>query len=165
MNKNLIPWRRKAEAPERSAQEHPFEALHRQMNDVFEQFFGEVSGRSLQPWSNGGSLQPRFEVTESDDAVDVSAELPGMDEKDIQVTLDDNLLTIKGEKKQEREEKRKNTYFTERSYGYFERSLAVPAGVDKDKVKATFKKGVLHLALPKTEKARTEVKKIAISAD
>jgi HSP20 family protein len=118
---------------EKPSDEHPLEILHRQMNELFDDFFGETSRSGLLsefPGRGVSAVSPRFEVAETDEAIQVTAELPGMDEKDIQVTLDENMLTVRGEKKQEREEKKKNYFFSERSYGLFERSLPVPAGID-----------------------------------
>jgi len=107
---------------------------------------------------------PAVDITEDDAAYKVTAELPGMEEKDIEVALSDDLLTIKGEKTAETEEKDKNTYLSERCYGAFQRSFVVPEGVDSDKIKADFAKGVLTVTLPKAapaQKKTIEVKKAA----
>jgi HSP20 family protein len=101
-------------------------------------------------------------VSETDKEIKVSAELPGMDDKDIDVSLTRDALTIKGEKKEEKEDKGKDYYKMERSYGSFTRSIPLPVEVDTDKVQATFKKGVLEITLPKTAKAIQETKKIPI---
>ena len=143
----------------------PFELLHRQMNELFDDFF---HGSSLMRWpglTSMDQLTPHVEVAETDDAYEVTAELPGLDEKDVEVTLDDNILTLKGEKTQEKEEKKKNYHFTERSYGHFERIIPLPHEVDKSKIKAHFKKGVLSLNLPKTEKTKKTSTKIQVSAE
>jgi len=170
MSKSLIPWRRKDESvTKRWDDSHPFEALHRQMNELFEGFFDDFG---LAHWpvprssmSELAGLSPRFEVSETDDAIQVTAELPGMDEKDIEVTLENSLLTVKGEKKSEREEKKKNYYFTERSYGHFQRVVPLPTGVEEEEVKAKFKKGVLSITLPKTEQAKKQGKRIDVTAE
>ena len=96
--------------------------------------------------------------------IKVSAELPGMDEKDIDVSLTRDTLTIKGEKKEEKEDTGKDYYKMERSYGSFTRSIPLPVEVDTDKVQATFKKGVLEITLPKTAKAIQETKKVPVKA-
>ncbi len=170
MMSKLVPWRKKNEPvsmEQRPA--HPFEVLHRQMNDLFEDFFKDFSHPRLPSLWQGGSdwgvVAPRFEVAETEKAVQVTAELPGMDEKDIEVTLDDNVLTVKGEKKQEREEKNKQFFLSERSYGQFQRVLTLPAGIEADKIKAQFKKGVLSLSIPKTAQARTEAKRIEVKSE
>lgn len=166
MTKSLIPWKRKGAVARPERMEHPIEALHREMNDLFESFFGDFG---LTRWPGltrtSDTLMPRFEVSETDTAVEVAAELPGMDEKDVRVTLDNGLLTIEGEKKAEREDKKRGVFFSERSYGRFQRSVALPAGVDESKVKATFKKGVLQVTIPKTAAAREARRTIKIETD
>ena len=146
--------------------EYPFGAFQRQMNKVFDDFFG---GFDLSPWAPlerrlAISFTPHVDVSETDKEIKVSAELPGMDEKDIDVSLTRDTLTIKGEKKEEKEDKGKDYYKMERSYGTFTRSIPLPAEVDTDKVQATFKKGVLEITLPKSAKAIQETKKIPIKA-
>ena len=100
----------------------------------------------LQPfWPRGSTWAavPAVDIAETDKAYEITAELPGMDEKNIEVKFADGVLTIRGEKKDEKEEKKKDYYLSERSYGSFQRSFQVPDGVDTDKIEATFKKGVL----------------------
>lgn len=112
-----------------------------------------------------GLIAPRFEVSETDDVIVVDAELPGMNEKDIELTLQDNILTIKGEKKKEEETKKKNCYISERSYGRFQRSLQLGSGIDAGKVSASFKKGVLTVTIPKTEPEKSKARTIDIKAE
>lgn len=169
MTRSLIPWKKRSEVAKPERTEHPVEQLHRQMNDLFDDFFGDFG---LAPWSalerglrDSGLVVPRFEVAETDDAVEVAAELPGLDEKDVQVTLDNGVLTVEGEKKAEREEKKRGVFLSERRYGRFQRSIALPSGIDESKVKATFKKGVLNISVPKTEDARTARRSIKIKAE
>lgn len=138
----------------------PFLVLQRQMNRLFEDAFSGTLP-ALRAGS-GGMLAPSIEVKETDKAIEVEAELPGVDEKDVQVTLEDNILTIKGEKKAEREESKKGYYMSERSYGSFLRSFELPTGVDADKVNATFNKGVLKVTLPKPPAAQSKAKKIDV---
>lgn len=107
-------------------------------------------------------LTPRVDVSESDDAYDIAVELPGMTEKDIELTLSDDSLTVKGEKKEEREEKKKNYHVRECSYGSFQRTFRVPSGVDHNKVKAAYSKGVLNISLPKTEVAKNSKRSIQV---
>ncbi len=111
-----------------------------------------------------GVSAPFVDVVEKEKECQISAELPGLDEKDVEVSIADDLLTIKGEKKEEREEKAKNYYASERRYGAFQRSFQIPSGVDADKIGASFQKGVLMVTLPKTPEAQTKEKKIAIEA-
>ena len=146
--------------------DHPFASFQREMNRLFDNFFG---GFSLSPWEPlergvAASFTPRVDVTETAKEIKVSAELPGMEEKDIDVSLTHDTLTIRGEKKAETEEKAKDFYRMERSYGSFTRSVPLPVEVDTDKVEATFKKGVLEITLPKTAKALKETKKVAVKS-
>jgi HSP20 family protein len=146
--------------------EHPFAAFQREMNKLFENFFG---GSDLPSWSplekRVTPFTPRIDVSETDKEIKVSAELPGMDEKDIDVSLTRDSLTIRGEKKEEKEEKGKDFYRMERSYGSFTRSVPLPVEVETDKVAATFKKGVLSVTLPKSPKAIEETKKVSVKAE
>jgi HSP20 family protein len=109
-------------------------------------------------------LTPRVDVSESNEAYDIAVELPGMTEKDIELTLSDDSLTIKGEKKETREEKKKNYHVTERSYGSFQRTFRVPNGVDHNKVSASCSKGVLNISLPKTETAKKKKRSVNVKA-
>jgi HSP20 family protein len=99
--------------------------------------------------------------------VEVRAELPGIDEKDIDVRLSDGTLTIRGEKKEEREEREEggSYYVSERRYGSFQRSFRIPEGIDHDKVDASFRKGVLTITLPKTPEAQQKAKKIEVKGE
>lgn len=105
---------------------------------------------------------PAVDMAETDKAFTVTAELPGMDEKDVDVSVTGDLLLIKGEKRQEKEEKNKNYYLSERNYGQFQRSLNLPTGVDRDKITAEFAKGVLTVTLPKSTEAQQQQKKIEV---
>jgi HSP20 family protein len=134
--------------------------LHRSIDDLLEDFFGGAG--SMAP---AAGLAPRFEVSEVEGAIVVDAELPGMDEKDVQVTLQDNILTIKGEKKNESESKKKNCYIAERSYGSFQRSLQLGSGIDESKISASFKKGVLTVTIPKTEPEKSKARTIDIKPE
>ncbi|HME41744.1 MAG TPA: Hsp20/alpha crystallin family protein [Syntrophorhabdales bacterium] len=146
--------------------EYPFGSFQREMNKLVDDFFG---GFNLSPWAPlekglATTFTPRVNVSETDKEIKVSAELPGMDEKDIDVSLTRDTLTIKGEKKEEKEEKGEDYYRMERSYGSFTRSVPLPVEVDTDKVQATFKKGVLDITLPKTARAIEEMKKVPVKS-
>ena len=159
MFRSMIPLGRRAEA---ARNDDPFQAFQREMNRLFD----TTVGGYLAPSNGNGAhlLAPSMDVKETDKAIEVEAELPGVDEKDIQVTLDNDMLTIKGEKKAQKEESKKDYYMSERSYGSFLRSLQLPAGVDAGKVNATFAKGVLKVVLPKPAGAESKTKKIDIKA-
>jgi HSP20 family protein len=105
---------------------------------------------------------PTVDVAETDAGYEITAELPGIDEKNVEVKYADGTLTIKGEKKAEKEEKKENYYLSERSYGSFQRSFRVPDGVEVDKVAASFKNGVLTVTLPKPPEAQKKEKRIEI---
>ena len=109
-------------------------------------------------------ITPRVDVSESDDAYDITVELPGMTEKDIEVVCNDDSLTVKGEKKEEREDKKKNYHVSERSYGSFQRTFRIPSGVDHNKIDASYSKGVLNLSLPKSEAAKNNKRSIKVKA-
>jgi HSP20 family protein len=139
--------------------ESPVDMLQRQMNRMFDDFWLEPFG-AFEPWA--GEFVPAVDVTEDEKEIRVSAELPGMEEKDIDVTVSDSMLTIQGEKKQEEEEKEKGFYRRETSYGSFRRVVDLPAEVDQSKADAEFKKGILKIKLPKTPESKAKSKKIKV---
>jgi HSP20 family protein len=159
MKNNLVPWKKHGMTLRRGHNEHPFDLLHREINDLFETYYqwGGRNGRPA-PGSDG------FELSETDDEIRVKAELPGMNEKDIEISIDENTLTIRGERKEQNEEKKRNYHVSEMSYGSFHRSFQLPVEVDGGKASAKFKRGVLTLTLPKTEKAKANRKHIPVSA-
>lgn len=144
----------------------PFTALRKQFDDVFDNW---TSGAGLPAvFNQPGGFAPRIDVSETDREVKVCAELPGLEEKDVEVKLTGNQLTIRGEKKSEHEEKeggeKEGRYFhrVERSYGSFQRNVMLPFDVDAEKVEATFKNGVLTVMLPKPTEAQQAAKKIEV---
>jgi HSP20 family protein len=168
-----IPVEKRAPAPaERrsSLAWQPFETLRKEIDQLFDSFsFGAPASRfSIEPWFRHGAalvgMAPAIDIAEKDKAYEVTAELPGLDEKDIDVTVSDNVLSIKGEKKEEKEEKEKNYYLSERRYGAFQRSFELPAGVDAGKIEAQFAKGVLTVTLPKTAEAQKKQRKIDVKS-
>jgi HSP20 family protein len=127
--------------------------------DLFDRFFDDVQVPTM--FGEGGTWVPAFDISENDKEFVVSAEIPGIDSKDLEVTFSDGVLKVKGEKKREKEENGDNIHRVERYYGSFQRSFVVPVKVEEDKVEATYKDGVLTLTMPKAEKK--EIKKIEIS--
>lgn len=107
---------------------------------------------------------PHADVAETDKGYEIAAELPGMDEKNIEVKVANGVLSIKGEKQEEKEEKDKDYHMRERSFGSFQRSFQVPDGVDLDKIECSFKNGLLTVTLPKTAQAQKAAKKIEVKA-
>jgi HSP20 family protein len=150
--KKMVPWNKNRAVVERD----PFAMFRREMNSLFDDFFAD-RGEALE------SFTPKVDMKENGKDVVVTAELPGMDEKDVEITLSHDALTISGEKKEEKEEKSEERYRLERSYGAFRRTLALPCEVDPDKATAAYKKGVLTVTLPKTAAAAT-TKRIPIKA-
>jgi HSP20 family protein len=151
----------------------PFETLRREIDRLFDSFDGgfwrHPFGRSvfdIEPlWRREAAWSvPAVDVAESEKAYEITAELPGMDEKNIEVKLVNGNLTIKGEKQEEKEEKKKDYYLNERRFGSFERSFGVPEGVDASKIEASFNKGVLTVTLPKKPEVQTPAKKIEVKA-
>ena len=152
----------------------PFESLRREIDRLFDDLDGapwrSQFRRSLfdiEPFRRTGTVfgaVPAVDVVETDKAYEITAELPGMDEKNLDVKIANGVLSIKGEKRDEKEEKQKDYYLRERSFGSFERAFQVPEGVDADKIEASFKKGVLTVTLPKSAEAQRSEKKIAVKA-
>jgi HSP20 family protein len=138
----------------------PFGSLRRDMERLFEDFSRDFG--SGAPALAGGATAPRIDVSETEGEIRIEAELPGVDEKDVEVVLSNGRLTIKGEKKQEREQKKKDYHLVERSYGSFARSIGLPFEVDPDKVDASFAKGVLTITVPKPADVKAKEKKIPI---
>jgi HSP20 family protein len=121
--------------------------------------------RAVSGFEVGNVLQSaRADVSETDTEYEISVELPGIDEKDIEVDVSEGMLTLNAEKREEREEKKKNYHLTERSYGSVRRSFRVPEGVDVGKIKADFSKGVLQVMLPKTREAKAKQRKIPVKS-
>lgn len=148
----------------------PWQSFRSEFDRLFDRFggFGMPSMRrmfDLAPAASSFSFNvPAVDVTEDDKAYKIAAELPGLEEKDIEVSLTGDLLTLKGEKRQEKEEKNKNWYVSERAYGSFQRAFELPEGVDRDKIGAEFAKGVLTITLPKSAEAQKQQKKIDVKA-
>jgi HSP20 family protein len=137
----------------------PFATLQREIDRLFDDF--------TRGWPTLGGLAktdllPSMDVTETDKTIEITAELPGLEEKDVEINVADNVLTIRGEKKAEKEEKDKDYRLVERTYGSFARTLALPEGVDPDMIKASIAKGVLTVTVPKP--APAEVKKVEVKA-
>ncbi len=157
----IVPWRRSEERSPAECASDPFNYLRHQVNRVFDDFWGESWLAPRREIAAG--FWPQVDVTETDKEIKISADIPGVEPKDIDVSVEDGMLTIKGEKKYEREEKEKGQYRMERSYGSFERAIELPAEVDESKAKAEFKKGVLRLTLPKRPGAQSRRKKIPVT--
>ncbi len=159
---NLLPA---VQRSTRRDDDHPFYSLQRQMNSLFDDFFtgfdvasGGLSGGGF------GSFTPSIDVKESEKDFTIRAELPGVEEKDIEVHVTGDAVTLRGEKKEEKEDKGKNYYYMERSYGSFNRVIPLGSETDADKAQASFKNGVLNIIIPKSQSAKVKGTKVPIKA-
>jgi HSP20 family protein len=162
---DIIPWNRnRALATRRQDVADPFNMLRRDIDRVFGDFLGDLRwpDRMNMLDRQMGSFMPEIDVKETDKEFRVTADLPGMDEKDLEVTFVEGALSIKGEKREEHEEEKGNMFHSERRYGAFERMIPLSSDIDLNKAKAAFKKGVLKITLPKTENARSNRKTIPV---
>jgi len=141
-----------------------FSSLHREIDRVFDQFHSNENWPLSALTSDNGKLAPRVNISETEKEIEVTAELPGVDEKEIDVSLTDDLLTIKGEKKSETEKTEKDFRVFECTYGSFERTMRLPCEVNNDKIDAKFKNGVLTITLPKSHSAKAKTKKIKVAS-
>lgn len=157
--RDLIPRMRSRTPVVRGENANPLVAFHQEMNRLFDDFWRDFDGNEASLTHSFGF--PHVEVSETDRELKVEAELPGMDEKDLELLLDNGVLTLRGEKKSETEDK--NRRISERYYGRFERQIPLPVEVQEDKINASFRKGVLTVTLPKSAAAAERVKKIPIS--
>jgi HSP20 family protein len=161
--KDLIPWNNRGREVgiHRDTDVHPFFALHREMNRMFDDVF---RGFDLAPFGATRALNrmgwPQIDIDETDKEVRVTAELPGLEEKDVSLELANGVLSISGEKRSESEDKARR--FSERYYGRFERRIPLD-DVDEDKATATFRNGILSITVPKSAEAKSKVRRIAIN--
>jgi HSP20 family protein len=162
MLKNLIPWTRNkamVHSPANNNAAGTMTALHRALDDFFALPWCQPFGTEM----NAG-LVPTADVAESERAIEVSLELPGMREKDVEVDVTEDVLTIRGENRKENEDTTEGWTVFERQYGSFYRAFSIPKTVDTSKVEARFKDGVLTVTLPKREDAATQTRRISVRA-
>ncbi len=165
--RDIVPWKRKEkQVPARGGNgDDSVQALRRDLNHLFDEFLTPYTERRPMKSLFGGSegaFVPTADVTENSKEVTVSMEVPGVDEKDVEVTLDGNALIVRGEKKREEKSEKGDYYHYERSYGSFQRVVPLPEGIVEEQAKACFKKGVLTVTIPKSEEARSRRKKIEV---
>ncbi|QYO75548.1 Hsp20/alpha crystallin family protein [Devosia salina] len=164
--RDLIPWGRPNTNPAPSIfhenDRDPFLSLHREVNRLFDDAFRSFGSGlpTFSGFSAFGGGWPSVEISDREKEIAVTAEIPGLEEKDIEILLDDGVLTLRGEKRSETEDK--DRQFSERVYGRFERRIPLGYEVEQDKVDARFRNGVLTVTLPKSERAQSQVKRIAI---
>jgi HSP20 family protein len=154
MMKSLIPIGRDSSLTRTDA--NPLALLQQEMDRLFDGFSKGFTGLSSR------TLMPSMDIAETDKEIELTAELPGLEEKDVQLNVVDNHLTIRGEKKNQREEKEKDYHLVERNYGSFVRTVELPPGVDPESIKAVMSKGVLKVTVPKP--APAQAKKIEVKA-
>jgi HSP20 family protein len=165
--RDLIPWSRHENRlpiranTDRARDEHPLLSLHREVNRLFDDVF---RGFDLPAFSGfgGGVAWPNLELSESDREIRISAELPGLNQKDVELSIADGVLTLRGEKKMETKDAERG--YSERSYGRFERRIALPRDIEADKASASFNDGVLLITLPKSAAANENVHRIPINS-
>ncbi len=174
--RDLLPSRRKERYPARRLDDGNLVSFQREINNLFDEFFNSFGAPMKRSrWPGGlfpergglgaGRFNPQVDISETDKEVTVVAELPGLDEKDVQVELENNLLVVKGEKREEHENKDGEWHRIECSYGSFHRVVPLPADIDAEKAKAKFKKGRLKIAIPKKTDAIKDRKNIAIASE
>ncbi|MBI1384316.1 MAG: Hsp20 family protein [Rhizobiales bacterium] len=154
-------------APAARATVDPFTAMRAEMDRVFDSFLGRGWGAMptvFQDFPRANGTMPSVDIRDDEKEIVVEAELPGIAEKDIDVTLRDGVLTIRGEKKGVREEKKDDYHLSERSYGSFQRSFRLPDSIDEEKIAAKLESGVLRIALPKRPEAVKAEKRISIAS-
>lgn len=165
-----VPVRREDAHDQGVASPIALQNFHREVDRIFDQAF---RGFGLsQPWLDGvlwprmadGMLKPILDLSATDKEYTIAVEIPGVDEKDVKLEIANDILTIRGEKKHEKEEKDKNFYRVERSYGSFQRVLSLPEDADQDAVKATFKRGILTISMPRKAMPQADVRKIEIKS-
>jgi HSP20 family protein len=142
----------------------PFYALQRRINRDFDALFNRFFSDEWPAWPSESEIGPRINVSEKDGVIQVEAEVPGLESKDLEVSVNENILTLKGEHREEKEEKGKEMIRKEFSCKSFQRSIALPARVQAEKAEASFDKGILKLKLPMAQEDRERVKKIPIKA-
>ncbi len=149
---DIIPWRKKRE----------ISRLRDDIDDMFERMFRSFSSGLPDIFTGEGEIWPSVDVLEDKKNIIVKVEIPGMNPSDFDISLSDNVLTIKGEKKQEKEEKDKNFYMMERQYGTFIRRIPLPVEVKEEKVKASYKDGILKVVIPKKKEVKESKIKVKV---
>lgn len=160
--KDLMQFGKK-NVPVKREEDTPYATLRRDIDSLFDNFFRGFDTELFG--SRTAAFTPKTDIRESEKEIKISIELPGMDEKDVDVSLTRDMLTIRGDKKEEQEDKGKDYYRLERSYGSFSRTIPLPVEVETNKIEANVKKGVLTITLPKSAKALAGTRKIAIKTE
>jgi HSP20 family protein len=163
--KSSIPWSGKAQAPsQRDDVRDPFTAFRRDVERVFDDFFGGLAGRGFGPLTGFAAVTPDIDVSETESDIVIAAEIPGLDEKDFNVTLSGDLLTIRGEKKSEREQKNGDSYYVERRFGSFSRAVRLPFAPTDEKIDASYDKEVLTIRVQKPKALQQSMRHIDVKS-
>jgi HSP20 family protein len=157
--RDLIPWKRNKEMNLEKGQSHPLQQLHWGIDRLFDDFMDNWDWPAM---TEEGVLSPRTDVSETDKEITVTAEMPGLDETNIDVSLERGSLVIRGQKESKTEDKEKSYYHVERAYSSFYRAIPLPCEIEDKKIKATYKKGLLTVHLPKAPDANRPRKQIEI---
>lgn len=161
--RDLIPWtRQNGLFTPGKTEDNPVLALQREMNRIFDRFFDRFEQSSPSVWTGGGIAMPSVDIADTEDSVEVTVELPGIEEKDIDVQVSGDVLTVSGEKKTEAEQKHKGHHITERHFGRFLRTIPLPPGLETEKAEATLANGVLTVVVPKSAEAQAKIKKVEV---
>jgi HSP20 family protein len=167
----MVPVKRENTKEHSNALAHPLQQFHQEVDRLFDQTFRGFGlsslgfDRPLFPNLSDGMLKPTLDLGATNKEYTITVEIPGVKEKDVKLEIVNDTLTISGEKKQEKEEKDKNYYRMERSYGSFQRVLSLPEDADQENVKATFKKGVLTVTMARKALLKSDVKQIEVKTD
>jgi HSP20 family protein len=164
--RDLIPWSRHENRlpihsdAQRERDDHPLLSLHREVNRLFDDVFRGFGAPAFGSFER--FVGPNVELVETDRDVRIVAELPGLEEKDVEISLEEGMLTLSGEKRSEIDDKDRG--YSERSYGRFKRRIGLPQGIDRERASATFRNGVLTVTLPRSEAANENVRRIPINS-
>jgi len=164
MARSLIPWRDKPQSLERQEDRFdPFVSFRREVDRMFDDFFSGFGRRAVgSPFGPWSTATPSMDLTDNEKEIVVTAEMPGLDEKDFEVTVSGDLLTLKGEKKDENEHRNGDAYYMERRFGSFSRSVRLPFEVKDEKVDARYEKGVLTIRVPKPADLQRQARRIDV---
>jgi HSP20 family protein len=162
--KALVPWREKSGSPASREDYHdPFLSFRREVDRIFDDFFSGFGPRAVgSAVGSWGAPTPSMDVTENDKEIVITAEMPGLDDKDFEVTVAGDLLTLKGEKKAQHEQRNDDGYYIERRFGSFSRSVRLPFEVKDEEVEADYEKGLLTIRVPKPADMQREARRIEV---
>lgn len=165
---DLMPWRKKeTDLTDHQQTEDRLLDLRGQLSRMFEDFYNTSFGISpfLEDFGSTGDFSPRINVEESEEEITVAAELPGLKPEDVEISIENKMLTISGEKREEKEDTGKRHYRVERSFGSFTRRVSLPTEVEEDQVEASLQDGLLKIALPKNKTVQENVKRIPVKTE